>query len=103
MASATSRKQPIWCANIGFQHTQKIFKNESSAVKFGTEYAQDIRQESSERNELMKPLTDLLLALAFLSLTSLLGLSKPFFMAFDYALKKRWVKYPKTFSGTKVR
>jgi hypothetical protein len=51
----------------------------------------------------MKTLTDLLLALTLLSLTSLLGLSKPFFMAFDYALRKRWVKFPKTFSGTKVR
>jgi hypothetical protein len=51
----------------------------------------------------MKALTDILLALALLSVTSLLGLSKPFFMAFDYALRKRWVKFPKTFSGTKVR
>ncbi len=51
----------------------------------------------------MKSLTDLFLALFLLSLTSLLGLSKPFFVAFEYALKKRWVKFPKTFSGIKVR
>lgn len=51
----------------------------------------------------MKSLTDLLLALFLLSLTTLLGLSKPFLVGFEYALKKRWVKFPKTFSGVKAR
>ena len=51
----------------------------------------------------MKTLAEFLIALMLLSLTSLLGLSKPFFVGFEYALKKRWIKFPKTFSGNKVR
>lgn len=51
----------------------------------------------------MKTFAEFLLALMLLSFTGLLGLSKPFLVGFEYALKKGWVKFPKTFSGTKAR
>jgi hypothetical protein len=51
----------------------------------------------------MKPLGGFFIAVMLLSFTSLLPLARPLLAGFEYGLKKGWVKFPKTFSGTKVR
>lgn len=51
----------------------------------------------------MKLLGSFFIATMILSVTTLLSLARPFLVGFEYSLKKGWVKFPKTFSGTKVR